>query len=98
MAARLGLPLWGRRSAFMLDPNHLHHMSKQQLTAIYGALKMIIEADKFHLQVAKAILSPEPISEQQKAELRDQLARRESRHEQIERLLEEAKKTLDGLV
>jgi hypothetical protein len=59
-----------------------------------GLLGLVIEADKFHLEVAKALLSDEPLSAQQRVELRSLLARRESRHEQIERLFAEMKKIL----
>ena len=61
-----------------------------------GVLNMVVEADKFHLQVAKALLSSKPPSEQQRVALRDLLAKRERTHEQIEASLAEMKRVLGG--
>ncbi len=59
-----------------MDNNHF------KLFAV--ALKMTVEADAFHLRVAKALLSPSPICEHEKQQLRDDVAKRESKHEQLE--------------
>ena len=69
-------------------------MKDRDLRTLVGVLAMIVESDKFHLEMAKALLSAHPISERQRASLRDKLAKRESRHEQIERLLEDMKHIL----
>jgi len=47
---------------------------------------MIVEVEKFHLEVAKALLSEQPLSEQQKVALRDKIAKRESANEIQEQL------------
>lgn len=62
-------------------------MDKNQMKIIAGLLNMTIEADRFHLQVAKDLLKPESLTEQRKAELLALLAKRESRHEQQELLV-----------
>jgi len=69
-------------------------MKDRDLRTLVGLLAMVVESDTFHLEMAKALLSSHPISDQQRAALRDKLARRESRHEQIEQLLEEMKHIL----
>lgn len=55
---------------------------------------MVIEADKFHLRVAKRLLSPLPISEQERASLLSEVANRESMHENMEAVLREMIKVL----
>lgn len=69
-------------------------MNDKTMGLMVGLLDMVLESDKFHLEVAKALLSDEPISEQRRVALRDSLAKRESRHEQVERLVEQMKKEL----
>ena len=69
-------------------------MKDRDLRTLVGVLAMIVESDTFHLEMAKALLSAHPISEKRRAALRNKLAKRESRHEQIESLLEEMKQIL----
>lgn len=57
---------------------------------------MVIEADKFHLSVAKALLASKPLSEQHRVALRDAVAKRESRHEKQEQLFQEIVDYLKG--
>ena len=71
-------------------------MDKNELKAVAMLMTMIVEADKFHLGVAKALLSSEPLSEQQRVALRNAVAKRESRHEQQELLFREMVKILGG--
>jgi hypothetical protein len=71
-------------------------MTNNHLKALASVLHMIVETDKFHLEVAKALLSSEPLSEQQKAELRGRIATRESRHEQQEKLIADAARLLSS--
>lgn len=69
-------------------------MTNQELAALAGVLEMVIESDKFHLQVAKALLSAKPLTEQQRVVLLKSLAKRESRHEQVEALVLKMKEIL----
>lgn len=62
-------------------------MNENYLKTFAIAVKLILEADKFHVRVAKAFLSPTPLSGPEKQQLRDDLAKRESNHEQLEMLL-----------
>jgi hypothetical protein len=86
-----------------LSPGSLHlvfagkieFMDKNQWNIIAGCLRMILEADEFHLKVAKGLLGPQPLSEQEKAALRDEIAKRESRHEQVELLLKQVIETVN---
>jgi len=74
-------------------------MDTNQFKAVAAAMWMVVEADKFHLQVAKRLLSPEPLSERERAELLSQIAKREQRHEQMEAGLEQMRKVfgqMDG--
>ncbi len=64
--------------------------TENQMRALVMLQAMIVEADKFHLSVAKALLSPKPLSEQQRVALLDAVAKRESRHEQQEQLFQQA--------
>lgn len=62
---------------------------KNQQKSLVMLQAMIVSADRFHLRVAKALLSDEPLSSQQKAALRDEIAKRESAQEKQEALLKE---------
>ena len=59
-------------------------MDKQAFIAFVTALAATFEAEKFHLQVAKALLSEEPLSASERGALLDEIANRESKHEQQE--------------
>lgn len=66
-----------------------HFMDTNQAKLFASAVTMIMEAEKFHLRVAKRLLSPEPISEPERASLLSDVARRERMHEQLEAALEQ---------
>jgi hypothetical protein len=70
-------------------------MTKNEMKLIAGFMQASLAADKFHLWVAKALLSPEPISERVRQQLLDALAKRESDHEKIEALFAALKKLYD---
>ncbi len=70
-------------------------MTKNEAIVVLQFMKASLEADKFHLSVAKAILSSWPPSEHIRAQLLDALATRETQHESQEALLAEMKRILN---
>lgn len=70
--------------------------AKNQAKSLVMLQAMVIEVEKSYLEVARALLSEEPLSVQQRAALLDKLARRQSANEKQEALLREAVKLLGG--
>ena len=73
-------------------------MDKNEFKILAGLLHMVIQADGFHLSVARALLSPKPLSERDKVDLLTSVAQRERTHEQMEAALVEMRRILGGRV
>lgn len=71
-------------------------MDTNEHKIIAGLMHMVIEADKFHLSVAKRLLAPSPISERERSDLLDLLSKREHLHEQMEASVSQMIKHLNG--
>ena len=59
-------------------------MDTNQLKSFAILVKMITDADKFHLEVAKRLLSSQPLSEDERVALLGRVAQKEATHEQME--------------
>jgi hypothetical protein len=71
-------------------------MDANEFKIIVGVLHTVMEADKFHLSVAKRLLSAEPFDERARADLLAELSRREALHEQMEASVAKMKQILNG--
>ena len=69
---------------------------KNQEKSLVMTQAMIVEVEKGYLEVAKALLSPKPLSEQERVALLDKIAKRQSANEKQEALLREAAKILNA--
>jgi len=59
-------------------------MDTNQFKLFAMLAKMVTDADKFHLEVARRLLSSQPLSEGEKVALLDRVAQKEATHEQMD--------------